>query len=102
MNFIKQLLESLEPVGRDTNPNLACVIGFLFGGVGLAVYFRTVVDLVIPVAIVLFAAVSITALGALGWVAGAIVAAVYGYLRAVTSNEKRASLQPVGAAPVTG
>ena len=101
--MIKKWLEGLDPVGRDTHPNLACVIGFLFGGVGLAIYFRTVIDLVVPVAIVLFSFVSLQAVGAFGWLAGAIVAALYGYHRAATSNANRAAAaHPSMPAPVAG
>jgi hypothetical protein len=95
METLKKIFEEeLDPVGRDTHPNLACVIGFLFGGVGLAIYFRTVVDLVFPVVITVFGVIAYSALGGLGWITGAIVAALYGYYRSVTSNRRRAAAHP--------
>ena len=43
-------------LGETLTRTSACAIGLLFGGVGLAIYFRTVIDLVVPVAIVVLAA----------------------------------------------
>lgn len=74
----------LSPPRKQRNPAVAAIVGFLFGGVGLALYFRTVVDLVIPV---LFSLASV-AVGAamnsreLGVVAGAFIASRWGYHRA--------------------
>jgi hypothetical protein len=74
----------LPPPRKQRSPAGAAIVGFLFGGVGLALYFRTVVDFVIPV---LFSLASV-AIGAaissreLGVVAGAFIAARWGYHRA--------------------
>jgi hypothetical protein len=74
----------LPPPRKQRSPAAAAIVGFLFGGIGLALYFRTVVDFVIPV---LYALASI-AVGAamnlreLGIVAGAFIAARWGYYRA--------------------
>jgi hypothetical protein len=102
METIKKLLEMLDPVSRDTHPNLACVIGFLFGGLGLAIYFRTAVDFLIPVAITVAGLAAYSALGAFGILTGAVVAALYGYLRASTSNAMRAALQAPMPAVLAG
>jgi hypothetical protein len=58
---------------------VACIIGFVFGGLGLAVYFRNVVDLFFPVGVAIAAMLVIGV--DIGFVAGAIVAALYGYFR---------------------
>jgi hypothetical protein len=74
----------LPPPRKQRSPAVAVIVGFLFGGIGLALYFRTVVDFVIPV---LFSLASV-AVGAainsreLGVVAGAFIAARWGYYRA--------------------
>jgi hypothetical protein len=74
----------LPPPRKQRSPAVAAIVGFLFGGVGLALYFRTVVDFVIPV---LFSLASV-AIGAaissreLGVVAGAFIAARWGFHRA--------------------
>jgi hypothetical protein len=83
----EQFLDKLPPLKRKTNANLACLIGLLAGGIGLALYFRTFVDLVIPVAISL---VIVLAFADVGMIGGAIIAALYGYARSHTSNERLA------------
>ncbi|MFT6895855.1 MAG: hypothetical protein ACJA13_000252 [Paraglaciecola sp.] len=35
---IFSILNKLPPVKKEKNPNLAALIGFLFGGIGLLVY----------------------------------------------------------------
>jgi hypothetical protein len=84
---IEQVLEKLPPVTRKTSPNLACLVGLLAGGIGLALYFRTFVDLVIPVAI---AVVTFVAFADVGVIGGAIIAAMYGFARSHNSNERLA------------
>ena len=102
MQAIVNWIKGLDPVGRDTHPNLACAIGLLFGGVGLAIYFRTFVDLLVPVAISLIALATVPAIGGFGLIAGALVAALYGYQRASTSNANRMAGHPNVPAAVAG
>jgi hypothetical protein len=67
----------LPPPRKQRSPAVAAIVGFLFGGVGLALYFRTVADFVTPV---LFSLASV-AVGAamnfreLGVISGAFIAA---------------------------
>jgi hypothetical protein len=100
--LFEKLLKGIPPLERPTNPNLACAIGFLFGGVGLAIYFRSLVDLFVPIAITIAGVVAYSALGAFGWLVGAVVAALYGYYRALTSNQHRADPAPKDPAPAAG
>jgi hypothetical protein len=83
---------ALPPVGRKTRPNLASAIGFLFGGLGLAIYFRTVIDLFLPVAFAIVAQLIVwKELGAgfeLGWLTGAVIAALYAFFRAQNPNSR--------------
>ena len=64
------------------------MVGFLTGGIGLGIYFRSFVDVLIP--IVLFVGVSIFCQQALvlGWALGPTVVAVYGFARVQESNER--------------
>lgn len=77
----------VPPVARPTNPNLAAVIGLIFGGIGLGIYFRSVLDFLVPVAIALILAVVI---GDVGFWGGVVLAAIYGYMRSLESNERLA------------
>ncbi len=80
------------PPLRRTNPQLAAAVGFFFGGIGLAIYFRSFVDFVAPIAIAIVASLVVVKLvGAgveLGWLAGAIIASIYGLSRSQDSNRR--------------
>ncbi|MET1088883.1 MAG: hypothetical protein ABWY04_17480 [Arthrobacter sp.] len=88
--------KNVPPVARKTNPNLAAAIGVLFGGIGLGIYFVSVVDALVPVAIAIFLTL---ALGDIGFWGGVIVAGIYGFVRSVESNER---LLASGARPAPG
>ena len=92
-------LSRLPPLSRRRNPALALVLGFLFGGIGLGIYFWSWRDLL--VALVIGAIVALIGL-AVGFeplpssiLAGGVVG-VYGRLRAIDSNE-RLGPEPAGA-----
>ena len=84
IDAIEKAMRSMPPV-KDKSAGLACVIGFLFGGIGLAIYFRNVADLFLPLAVVL--AFTIVA-GGVGALVGAVVAALWGYFRVELSQER--------------
>lgn len=86
MSTFKQVLSALPPLRRRKNPSLALLIGLVAGGLGLSLYFRSFVDLVLPVAIAITAALMLGDAGVLG---GAIVAGLYGFARAHDSNTRR-------------
>jgi hypothetical protein len=48
MSTLKQVLSALPPLRRRKNPSLALVIGLVAGGLGLSIYFRSFIDLVLP------------------------------------------------------
>jgi len=79
----------VPPVGRMTSPALAAILGFLLGGIGLAIYFRTVVDFLVPVAIAIACILLFESAGGLGWFLGAMIACAYGYFRSAESNLRR-------------
>lgn len=80
-----KVLDNASPIGRMTNPVTALVIGFLFGGIGLALYFRTVADTVLLTVMVVVVYVE---LSTASWLIGATVASVYGYVRSSKSNAR--------------
>lgn len=75
----------VPPVARTTNPNIAAVIGLAFGGIGLGIYFRNVLDSLVPLAVAVILGVVV---GDVGFLGGVILAGVYGYMRSVESNER--------------
>ncbi|MCD0451936.1 hypothetical protein LO762_22465 [Actinocorallia sp. API 0066] len=75
---IERLIRALPEPRYGASANVAAVVGFLFGGIGLAIYLRTVADFLIPVGIALAA---IVLFGDPGWFAGAVIAGIYGYFR---------------------
>lgn len=87
----------VPPVARRTNPNVAAVIGLAFGGIGLGIYFRNVLDALAPIAIAIVLGVEI---GDLRFWGGVILAGIYGYMRSLESNARRdASTTSVVQAP---
>ena len=97
-----RLFYKLRPLRRRTRPWLAALLGFTFGGIGLILYLRTLVDFVVLAAIVLAAfAINYYLIPGAWWV-GAGITAFYGYLRSESSN-RRLALQvvPTPATPVT-
>lgn len=89
---IARIMNPLQPVRTRKTPWLAFVLGFLFSGIALGIYFRSWVDLIVPTVVW---AVGIgldnafpTVLGDAGFWAGAVIGGLWGLLRAVNSNER--------------
>lgn len=81
------VLEKLPPLKKEKNPNLAAIIGFLFGGIGLLFYGFSFIDLLIGISITLLLWLSFQGIDPLlGYFGGMIVAGLYGYFRALSSN----------------
>ena len=87
-DFLIGLMDNLSPLQGEKNPVLAGLIGFLFGGIGLGIYFKSLTDFLMLLAITIAASVT---LGEAGIVAGATISGTYGYYRALTSNAKLAT-----------
>jgi hypothetical protein len=85
MELIHAFLTHLPPI-RRCNANAAAAWGFVFGAVGLALYLRSFIDHVVTL---LLAMVLMSATGDIGWMAGALFASVWGYLRVTSSNRVR-------------
>ena len=91
MKFIRGIFEKMPPLLKERNPRVAALVGFLFGGIGLGIYFRTFVDFALPF---LFSFVALMILGPVigdlgkgAWLIVGAIGSVYGYYRTITSNE---------------
>jgi len=97
----------LPVLGRRKRLGLAAVIGFLTGGIGLALYFRSIRDL-FPVEVAVgLALVSSIVAGVnplyIEVTVAAVVGGLYGFLRAQSSNRRlAASLVPAAAVGSAG
>jgi hypothetical protein len=86
-DFLIGLMDNLPALQSEKNPVLAGLIGFLFGGIGLGIYFKSFTDFLMLLAFTIAASVT---LGEAWMVAGATISGTYGYYRALTSNAKLA------------
>jgi hypothetical protein len=74
-----RLIETLPPPAPGRSPWKAYLIGFLFSGVGLGLYFRSWVDFIVPTSVWL----ALLALpGDAGLWLGALLGGTWGLLRA--------------------
>lgn len=82
-----EAVESMKPLSSEANPWAAFALGFFFGAIGVAVYFRSWKDFFVCMAlfILLTLAMPMGPGEAVGW----IFAAFYGAWRAHSSNQKR-------------
>ncbi len=78
------LLKTMGPLSKKLDPSVAVVVGLIFGGIGLGIYLKSIVDFVIPIII---AVIFVGVWGDPGWFVGACLAGAYGYFRVKTSNE---------------
>ena len=85
MSIVTEIFEKLPTLKARKSPNLSAVLGLLFGGIGLGIYFRSFIDFLLPIVISIIFVAVFTDVGLVG---GALFAAVYGYFRALISNEK--------------
>ena len=82
------VLDHLEPLGREVNPQVAAALGLCCGGIGLGLYFWSFIDALVPLILAILMIVLFAWFAPLGVLGGALVAAVYGYMRAVNSNAR--------------
>ncbi len=88
-NFVARLIERLPPLKRRREPSVAAVWGFLFGGIGLGIYFRSWIDFFFPVVIWLCLSIVALPTGEILLLLAPVFCAIYGYFRAETSNRRR-------------
>jgi len=83
----------LPPLRKERSPAKAAIIGLLFGGLGLGLYFKSVIDFVIPVLFSIATAVVGLAVAhktgsTVGFFGAYTVTARWGYKRARQSNTR--------------
>jgi|688.fasta_scaffold716164_1 hypothetical protein len=84
LDIFFKLFDHLPDIKGKRNPLLAFFLGGLFGCLGLSIYFGTVSDFFVPLAImILFIVPAVTT------VLIPLVVGVYGYFRASHSNKKQ-------------
>jgi hypothetical protein len=92
VDYLLKQLPYLPPLRRRKNPVWALVIGFVTGGIGLGVYLRSLVDVVIPIILAVGVAFYSAQALEMGWTLGPGIAAAYGYARVQDSNARIADL----------
>jgi len=89
INKILEILDKLPPLRKEKNPNVAAIIGFLLGGIGLLFYGFSFIDLIIGMSIAIVAWLSFKNIDPLlGYFGGMLIAGLYGYFRALSSNRR--------------
>jgi hypothetical protein len=104
-DMIIKAVEALPTLRKPKKPGAAAAIGFLFGGIGLGLYFRSFIDFLLPLAAAFALVLTSSALGSkltsVGWLGGAALVGVYGFFRAQDSNKRLAVPVPAPAVPRT-
>jgi hypothetical protein len=85
MESLARFMDALPVLHAKKNATLACILGILLGGIGLGIYFRSIVDFLIPIG---FAILTTLIWGDSGILGGLVIAGLWGFLRAVNSNER--------------
>jgi hypothetical protein len=80
---IHALLADLPPIREKKNPLVAGVLGFLFGGIGLGLYFGSWKDFLYPILTLLGLAI---VLPGIGIVVGVLLTTIWGIVRAANSG----------------
>jgi hypothetical protein len=81
---IKEALTRLPPIRDKKNPLIAGLLGFLLGGLGLGLYFRSWADFIVPILVFMGLSIMIPGLGS---VAAILFATGWGVVRALASGE---------------
>jgi hypothetical protein len=86
-DFLFGLVGRLPTLRKRKNPGLAGLIGLIAGGIGLGLYFWSWTDVFIPIVLAVLAGAAVQGFAHTDAVeAGAIVAGLYGIVRACASN----------------
>jgi hypothetical protein len=86
------IIDNLDPLEEKKSPVVAAILGFFCGGFGLGIYFRSLKDFIVLLAIwIVIALVAIPTYETLD-ILGCIFSCFYGYRRVMTSNAKRDAL----------
>jgi hypothetical protein len=90
MNPTFALIGKLPPLKRKKSPVAACLVGLALGSIGLGLYFRSFLDFLAPLVILVFV-ITFSGSPAAGWLLGALLTSAYGFFRAVDSNARLAT-----------
>jgi len=81
-----EAVKSLKPLPEPKNPAIAFVAGLLLGALGVAIYFKSIKDFWVCMAMFIGLSIILPGIGTpLGW----LFAPIYGAYRAHSSNENQ-------------
>jgi hypothetical protein len=87
---VTQTIDPFPPLRTKKSPRLAFVLGFLFNGVGLGIYFRSWVDLIVPsIASIVWLMLTVALHHSGLWIGVLAIGGLWGLLRTVSSNERQ-------------
>ncbi|MBD2596294.1 hypothetical protein H6G74_18455 [Nostoc spongiaeforme FACHB-130] len=78
--------DKMPPLKSKKNPAIAFFLGIFFGSIGIAIYFQSFLDFLVP--FVVFIVAAIAGFG-IGGVPGWLFAGFWGMVRALDSNHRR-------------
>jgi hypothetical protein len=73
-----KIIEDLPPIPEKKNPVIAGILGFLFGGIELGLYFQTWKDFLYPVIVFVMLSILLAPLVVVGPFFALVFAAVWG------------------------
>jgi len=85
MNNLLDLFDKMPVLHSQKNAALACLLGILFGSIGLGLYFKSFEDFVICTVVIMLLLLTIPGIGIL---LAAFLVGAYGYFRVINSNER--------------
>ena len=88
IGWLCNIADQLEPLDGIKNPFVAAASGFLFGGIGLGLYLKSLKDFLIPFALLFAVIILGIPTGEALLLAVPFIWAGYGYYRVKTSNAK--------------
>lgn len=96
IGWLCNIADQLEPLDGIKNPFVAAACGFLFGGIGLGLYLRSLKDFLIPFALLFAVIILGIPTGEALLLAVPFIWAAYGYYRVKGSNERLGAFSSAG------
>lgn len=85
LHVVKESLEKMPPLKDEKNPFVAAIMAFLFGPLGSAIYFASLLDFFIGLGMIILLTICIPGIGIFpGW----LFNAGFAFMRAIASNER--------------
>lgn len=85
MGDLIKVFDMMPPLHSILDPNIAAIIGVIFGPLGLAFYFQSIVDLLVMVTLI---GTSSVVASQFGFIFAWLMSGTYGYFRVVNSNQR--------------